>query len=223
MSTAVMTARQVRYVNKMFWRNPGVGLLHLRVPADVPGHLHDAARPRHGADRQPAWSTSRPTTWPRWRRSPWSPRASTTSPSAVTFQRDSGVLKRTNGTPLPASAFLGARIVHAVFVAVLLVVITVAFGRVFYSAAIPTGVTLLRFVVVLLVGARHLLRARARDHHGDPQRRRLSGHRQRGDPPAAVPVRHLHSVREQHAVVDLVDRQDLPRPALRERHAGRPS
>ena len=71
----------------------------------------------------------------------------------MTFQRDSGVLKRTNGTPLPASAFLGARIVHAIFVAVLLVVITVAFGRVFYAAAIPTGVTLLRFVIVLLVGA----------------------------------------------------------------------
>jgi ABC-2 type transport system permease protein len=71
----------------------------------------------------------------------------------VSFQRDSGVLKRTNGTPLPSSIFLGARMVHALFVAVVLVAITAAFGRVLYSAEIPTGVTLLRFLVMLLVGA----------------------------------------------------------------------
>ena len=71
----------------------------------------------------------------------------------VSFQRDSGVLKRTNGTPLPSSIFLGARMVHALFVAVVLVAITAAFGRVLYSADIPTGVTLLRFLVMLLVGA----------------------------------------------------------------------
>ena len=32
---------------------------------------------------------------------------------SVSFQRDAGVLKRTNGTPLPSVAFLGARILHA--------------------------------------------------------------------------------------------------------------
>jgi ABC-2 type transport system permease protein len=72
---------------------------------------------------------------------------------SVTFQRDAGVLKRTNGTPLPASAFIGARIAHAIIVALLLVAITVAFGRLFYSASIPGGLTLLRFLVVLLVGS----------------------------------------------------------------------
>src|SRR5208282_4267248 len=69
-----------------------------------------------------------------------------------TFQREDGVLKRTNGTPLPAGSFLGAQIVHALFITVLLVAITVAFGCVFYSATIPTGTTLLRFAVVVLVG-----------------------------------------------------------------------
>ena len=42
----------------------------------------------------------------------------------TTFQRDAGVLKRTNGTPLPSGSFLGARVVHALFIAVILVVIT---------------------------------------------------------------------------------------------------
>jgi len=71
----------------------------------------------------------------------------------MTFQRDAGVLKRTNGTPLPSGSFLGARVVHALFISVILVVITAAFGRVFYSADIPTGLTLLRFLVMLVVGA----------------------------------------------------------------------
>jgi ABC-2 type transport system permease protein len=63
-----------------------------------------------------------------------------------------GILKRTHGTPLPSAAFLGARIIHAMLVALALVVITSAFGRVFYDAAVPTGTTLLRFLVVLVVG-----------------------------------------------------------------------
>jgi len=71
----------------------------------------------------------------------------------LTFQRDAGVLKRTNGTPLPSSSFLGARMVHALLISVLLVAITAAFGKAFYSASIPTGLTLVRFLIVLVVGA----------------------------------------------------------------------
>jgi ABC-2 type transport system permease protein len=71
----------------------------------------------------------------------------------ITFQRDAGVLKRINGTPLPSAAFLGARILHAVLVSLLLVVITAAFGHVFYNASIPEGAALLRTIVVLAVGA----------------------------------------------------------------------
>jgi hypothetical protein len=35
---------------------------------------------------------------------------------AVTFQRDSSVHKRVDGTPLPSVSFFGARILHAVLV-----------------------------------------------------------------------------------------------------------
>ncbi len=72
---------------------------------------------------------------------------------SLTFQRDTGVLKRVNGTPLPAGVYLAARIVHALVTAVLLVAITVVFGRVAYSADIPTSAALLRFLVMLVVGA----------------------------------------------------------------------
>ena len=44
-------------------------------------------------------------------------------------------------------------ILHAIFVAVLLVVLTVAFGSGLYHASVPTGATLLRVVVAVLVGA----------------------------------------------------------------------
>ena len=46
-----------------------------------------------------------------------------------------------------------ARILHAVVISVILVAIVAAFGRVFYDVDLPTGVSLVRFVVTLLVGA----------------------------------------------------------------------
>ena len=44
------------------------------------------------------------------------------------------MLKRTNGTPLPAAVYFGARVLHALLMALLLVAITVAFGKVAYHA-----------------------------------------------------------------------------------------
>ena len=71
----------------------------------------------------------------------------------MTFQRDSGILKRINGTPLSSAVFLGARILHAVLVSVLLVVITAAFGHFFYNAGIPSGIALVQTTWSLAVGA----------------------------------------------------------------------
>jgi ABC-2 type transport system permease protein len=71
----------------------------------------------------------------------------------MTFQRESGILKRIHGTPLPGAAFLGARVVHALLVGVLLVVLTAGFGALLYDVTVPTGITLLHFCVMLVVGA----------------------------------------------------------------------
>jgi len=46
-----------------------------------------------------------------------------------------------------------ARVLHALFVALLLVAITIAFGKVFYRADIPSSGPLARFVIMLIVGA----------------------------------------------------------------------
>jgi ABC-2 type transport system permease protein len=71
----------------------------------------------------------------------------------MTFQRDGGILKRTNGTPLPGSAFMGGRMIHALLISVLLVALTAGYGKAFYHASIPAGITLVRFLVMLVVGA----------------------------------------------------------------------
>jgi len=71
---------------------------------------------------------------------------------SLSIARDSGALKRMRGSPMPAWAYMFARIVHAVLVAVFLVIICAAFGAVFYQATLPTS-TLPAFLVALVVGA----------------------------------------------------------------------
>ena len=68
------------------------------------------------------------------------------------FNRDQGVLKRIRGAPLPAWAFLFGRIAYTVILMIVLTVIVVAFGRIFYDVDIP-GSTLPAVLVTLAVGA----------------------------------------------------------------------
>ena len=70
----------------------------------------------------------------------------------MSFSREQGLLKRTRGTPLPASSFLFGRIAHSLFLAVVLVVIVTAAGALFYDVDIPTN-TLPAALVSLAVGA----------------------------------------------------------------------
>jgi ABC-2 type transport system permease protein len=71
----------------------------------------------------------------------------------TSFSRDQGLLKRLRGTPLPAWAYLSARVVHAMAVGALLVLITLIFGLIVYDAPLPTGTPLLQFIVTFLVGS----------------------------------------------------------------------
>lgn len=57
---------------------------------------------------------------------------------SVTFARDNGVLKRFRATPMPVWSYVLARVLHAVFVALVLVAVCVVFGALFYDAALPT-------------------------------------------------------------------------------------
>jgi ABC-2 type transport system permease protein len=144
---------QVRYTNKAFWRNPASAfftfafpLMFLVIFTALLGNSHVRLTPtlevRSSTYYVSAMASFAVIT-----------ACYTNVAMNVTFQRDLGILKRTRGTPLPSGIYLGARVAHALLVAILLVVITVVFGRFFYQANVPTGATLLRFAVMLLVGA----------------------------------------------------------------------
>ena len=152
MNTLRLTGVQIRYVNKAFWRNPASAfftfafpLMFLVIFTALLGHytVQIGSRTVTSATYYVAsMATFSVIT-----------ACFNNIASAVTFQREDGILKRAHGTPLPGASFLGARILHAMLVAVLLVIITAAFGRLVFGAEIPSGLSLLRFIVALLVGA----------------------------------------------------------------------
>jgi ABC-2 type transport system permease protein len=152
MNTPELTLIQMRYVNKGFWRNPASAffsfafpLIFLVIFTELLGHgtVPEGGRLINEATYYvAAMATFGVIT-----------ACFNNIALSVTALRDAGILKRTNGTPLPASAYLGARILHATLVAVLLVAITVAFGRLCYGSDVPTGLTLARFAATLAIGA----------------------------------------------------------------------
>ena len=147
-----LTFVQLRYVNKTFWRNPaaaiftfGFPLMFLVIFTVLLGHklTHLDGRVIQQSTYYVAAMAAFGVITSSY----------TNVAMTVTFQRDAGILKRTSGTPLPAVSYFGARVLHALFVALLLVVLTAAFGRIFYQADLPTGLTLARFLVMVVVGS----------------------------------------------------------------------
>ncbi len=152
MKPLVLTFSQVRYVNKAFWRNPSRAfftfafpLMFLVIFTSLLGHstIHLGTT----SVKQSTYYVAAMASF-----------AVITAcynniAITVTSQRDAGILKRISGTPLPSGSFLASQVLHAILVAVLLVVVTAVFGRAAYGADIPTGLTLFHFVVMLVVGA----------------------------------------------------------------------
>jgi len=147
-----LTLSQIRYVNKAYWRNPSLAfftfafpLMFLVIFTSLLGSftIHIGAVSVRSATYYVAAMAAFAVITSCY----------TNLAIAMSFQRDSGVLKRIDGSPLPRTSFMGAKILHSLFIAALLVVLTAAFGRAFYSADIPTGMSLLRFAVMLVVGS----------------------------------------------------------------------
>jgi ABC-2 type transport system permease protein len=152
-SDVALMLRQVRYTNKTFWRNPASAFFTFAFPLMflviftallgsgrvevTPGVFINQASYYVAAMTTFAVITA----------------CYTNIAISITFQRDAGILKRTRGTPLPGWAYLAGRVLHAILVAALLVVLTTAFGVMFYDASVPTGGVLAEFLVTLVVGA----------------------------------------------------------------------
>ena len=152
MSAVAQAAQQFRFTNKAFWRNPASAFFTFAFPlmflVIFTALLGGGEILIQGTDlKQDTYYVVAMATFG------VISACYTNIAITMTFIRDQGVLKRTRGTPLPAGSYLGARVLHATLVGVLLVIITAAFGKVFYGAAIPSGGPLVEFVIVLLVGS----------------------------------------------------------------------
>ena len=125
MSTAALTLRQFRYNNKTFWRNPAAAFFTFAFPimflVIFNALFGEAEFFVPGIAAFGIVST-----------------CYTNIAMTVVFLREEGVLKRVRGTPLPPSTFLVGRVLHAIFLAYVLVAIIAAFGAIFYDVDLPT-------------------------------------------------------------------------------------
>jgi ABC-2 type transport system permease protein len=150
-NTIALALRQARSENRSFWRNPASALFTFAFPLMFLV-IFTTAFGNEDIDVIGGTATASTFYIPAIAAFSVITACYTNIAMTVTFARDQGILKRIRGTPLPELAFLTGKILNSIFVAVLLVVIVVVFGHVFYDVQLP-GHTLPAFIVTLSVGA----------------------------------------------------------------------
>ena len=138
MNAAGLTLKQFAYENKAFWRNPAAAFFTFVFPLMflvIFNGLFEETQFYVPAIAAFAVITA----------------CFTNIAMGVTIARDQGVLKRMRGTPLPAVSYLLGRVLHAVFIALILVAIVTLAGALFYDVDPPSDLG--RFVVTLATGA----------------------------------------------------------------------
>jgi ABC-2 type transport system permease protein len=151
MSDLSQAFRVVRYTNKAFWRNPANAFFTFAFPLmflviftalfgtdTVPVAGREISTSTFYVGAILAFSIITATY--------------TNLAINIAFTRDMGILKRVRGTPMASWSFMVGRILHAILVTVLLVVIVVTFGALFYEAEVPTD-TLPAFLATIAIGA----------------------------------------------------------------------
>ncbi|HEX2178082.1 MAG TPA: ABC transporter permease [Actinomycetota bacterium] len=151
MSGLGMVLRQVRFVNKAFWRNPPAAFFTFAFPlfflvifttlfgsADITINGHEVTVATFYVAGIAAFSVITA--------------CYTNIAMSLSFARDLGILKRIKGTPLPGWAYLAAKMLHSVAVAILLVLICLVFGMLLYDVRIPLS-SIPALVVSLAFGA----------------------------------------------------------------------
>jgi ABC-2 type transport system permease protein len=161
-SSLGLSLRQVRYTNTAFWRNPASAFFTFAFPLMFlviftallgSGEVEFAKVPVPGLGPVPLVLDQ--ATYFVAAMAAFGVISATYTNIAITvsFQRDQGILKRLRGTPLPSWSYLFARVLHSMLVAAVLVVITLAFGKLAYGTDLPTGGPLLEFLATLVVGS----------------------------------------------------------------------
>lgn len=152
MSSVSLTFSQTRYVNTAFWRNPVRAFSTFALPLMF--LVIFTALLGNGQERVGVISIKESTYYVAAMATFAVIQACYTNVAAsICVQRDLGILKRIDGTPLPKVSYMGSRLLHSTLVGLILVVITVAFGRLAYGASVPTGNALFHFLLMLVLGA----------------------------------------------------------------------
>ncbi len=152
MNTAALTLRQVGFENRSFWRNPPAAFFTVPFPLmflvifnlifggdDVPiGGGRTISGSTFYVPAIAAFSVITA--------------CYTNIAISVATARDLGILKRVRGTPLPTSAFVAGRVIHASLIGLLLVAVVTIAGAVFYGVDAPAGEMPL-FVLTIVTGA----------------------------------------------------------------------
>lgn len=152
MNAGAATLRQVRFENRTFWRNPAAAFFTFVFPlmflvifnlifGDEDIELARGLTVTGSQFYVPAIAAFSVIT-----------ACYTNIAMTVSTSRDLGILKRVRGTPLPASAYLVARVVQAAFVALLLVAVVTLTGTLFYGVD-PQVDKLPALALTIVVGA----------------------------------------------------------------------
>src|SRR5687767_10842442 len=150
MSTLSLVAHQFRFDQKTFWRNPAsvfftalLPVIFLLIFATIFGNdtIDELGGVKTTTYYVPAIITLAVI-------------SATTQSLAIslTVDRESGLLKRTRGTPLPSWVFIAGRIGNALVVSVISLVLLALLGRLLYGVEIPFE-RLPAVLVTLAVGA----------------------------------------------------------------------
>ena len=149
MSTIALVAHQFRYDQKVFWRNPAsvfftvvFPLIFLFIFVGIFGNDEvEGAGVNTSTYYVPAIISLAVI-------------SATTQSLAIrlTEERETGLLKRVRGTPLPPWAFIAGRVGNALVVSIMMVVLVAAIGRLLWDVSLPTG-TLPGVAFTLAVGA----------------------------------------------------------------------
>jgi ABC-2 type transport system permease protein len=150
-SDLALVARQIRYENRAFWRNPAAAFFTFAFPLMFLV-IFNTVLPSGEFEYGGRVISTKTYYVPAIAAFSIITACYTNIAMSIVFARDEGVLKRRRGTPLPAWAYLSGRILHSVVLAILLVAIVAAAGAFFYDAEISAQ-TLPAFLVTLAVGA----------------------------------------------------------------------
>jgi ABC-2 type transport system permease protein len=147
-STLALTASQFRLEQKLFWRNRQAAIFNFALPIIfvVLFSLLFSGNGNVGSNAVPY------TSYFVAGMIGVSLLSSTFANLAVSlvFQRDLLVLKRFRGTPLPASALFGAKILNSVVIVIIQVVIILTLGRLAFNTPLPQNP--LAFVLIVITG-----------------------------------------------------------------------